>query len=459
MAGEFYMGFFKGAKSPAIVITSTEELPVLYSVEVPGVGFYDNGNIAANNSTVVYLPNSVIVSSYSDENKGIYVQTSSEKVTVVGQSSRESRRSVYKQRFMDSYVAIQYIDLCRFSHYGYYEYFVMTVHDIKKPSLEAIALVVGTEDNTEITLTVTQPLIISVYSTTANLTVGIGYSFVINRLETVYIGANGDLTGTRIITNKIITLLSGHQCGDVPWDGSSCSHLIEQIPPTVLWGKLHYVFPLGKFQVGYGVKILASEACSVRIHCTVNGREYSNTGWYPAGGYVFIRYGSESCGIYSSAKMLVVQFSLSSSFSQNVGGPMMAIVPPVEQYYSNFTFSTYHISYNEGDKLIHYVNIIVPAQYYQPDMIYLISGGVKKSLEWESRAIVVFNDVVEAYATTVIVSSDAIKIYHANPDALLTIMMYGFVKYAGYGSAFVLPHKKGTLIVLSVEIQAHIRPL
>jgi len=56
-------------------------------------------------------------------------------------------------------------------------------------------------------LTVTQPVTINDSDSTVDLTAGIQYSFVINRLQTVLIGSVDDLTGTKTFTNKSVSVL------------------------------------------------------------------------------------------------------------------------------------------------------------------------------------------------------------------------------------------------------------
>jgi len=442
MYGEFYMGFFEGADAPAIVLTTTEKLPVSYSVEAPGVGFYKSGFIEANIEAVVYLPYSVVVLSYDSKNKGIYVRTNNEKVTVMGQTSLLQSKST--ERDLDTYVAIQCIDLCMYGQNGYYEYIVMSTHS--SGGGQSIALVVGTEDNTTMTLSMTLSVTVIVDNITANYIDGGDYIMVINRLQTVLITSHSDFTGSMIFTNKLITLLSGHECGNIPWNGGSCSHLIEQIPPTVLWGKLHYVTNLGNFQSVYAVKILALERCSIHICCGGCLLSFS----FKSRQFVLLsdQQFNLPCTISSSAKILVAQFSFSSRYvkNHNNGEPMMAIVPPTEQYYSSFVFSFNNSLHYNRHMLLHYVNIIVLVQYYQPKMIYLISGRVNKTLdtqEWRP----IKRSIIEAYAMTVAVPEGMVEITHTNPNALLTISMYGFAKRIGYGSTFMLPHLRGTRVI------------
>jgi len=75
--------------------------------------------------------------------------------------------------------------------------------------------VVGTENNTMMNLTVTQPVTINIQNSTHDLLTGIQYSFVINWLQTVLIESLGHLTGTKIVTNKPVSVFSDHECANV----------------------------------------------------------------------------------------------------------------------------------------------------------------------------------------------------------------------------------------------------
>jgi len=88
------------------------------------------------------------------------------------------------------------------------------------------------------------------------------------------------------------------------------------------------------------------------------------------------------------------------------------------------------------------------AQYYQPDMIYLIAGGVNKSLNTQEWVPVKVNNVTEAYATKVNISEGVVEIIHANTSALMTTIVYGFVNDEGYGHPGRLSYQSGTVPLL-----------
>jgi len=141
----------------------------------------------------------------------------------------------------------------------------------------------------------------------------------------------------------------------------------------------------------------------------------------------------EYCAIYSNKKVLVVQFSHGGNEDSNnyYGDPMMTLVPSTNQYLSKFDFST--IRYPSRPDYSHFANIIVMAQYYQPNMIYLIAGGVNRSLVTEQWVPIQVNYITEAYATQVNISEGITKIFHANAAAQMMTIVYGFTLYNGYG--------------------------
>lgn len=293
---------------------------------------------------------------------------------------------------------------------------------------DSTVLIVGTENNTIIKLTVTQPVSISIYSAISNLSPGRQYTFVINRLQTVYIVSRNDLSGTKIITNKPVSLFCGNKCGNIPLNAGHCSHLIEQIPPTKLWGEVYYIVPFANKRL-YTIKILAAYNFTVvNIYCNNTMTSYTiHEGKFFNKTFQFKEY----CVIYSNKKVLIVQFSHGGTEDDLVGDPTMILVPSKCQYLNKFAFSTICNPLTAGYG--HYINIIVMAQYYQPDMIYLTTKEVNKSLIMQQWIPVQVNDVTKAYTTQVNISEGITKVYHSNPLAQMMVIVYGFTHSNGYG--------------------------
>ena len=413
-------------------MVATETL-VDFFVEAPGVGYCERGTILANSRVIVNLPRRVIVSSYNDQNKGIYLKTSSDKVTVIGQSTK-GRFWRFTAWDIETFTFNEVIDLCT----RQYKYFVISMNSSDYYYYNSSVLIVGTRNDTSLKLTVTQPVTTRIGDANATTLIpGREYSFMINRLQTVYLSSTYDLTGTRIITDKPVSVFSGHGLTGIPMHAYPYSYLIEQMPPVTLWGNVYYVIPFANRYSGYAVKVLAASECVVNIHFN-NSTDLifplrSGESLYK----VFLK--NESCTVHSVSQILVVQFSLGYQFHV---GPLMTLVSSPIHYLSKIVFPTVFSDYKyrkyDNDQLgNHYFNVIVLAQYYQPDMIYLVTGGMNKSLDTHKWIPIKVNNITKAYATTINnVSLDAgmAEIVHANKAALMSVIVYGFPQYGGYGT-------------------------
>ena len=413
----YYLGFFlnyEGADEISILLISAETDEVQYSIEAPGVGYYNHGTLSTGNEVILNLPNSVEVLSQSDTNKGIYIKSNSDKLTVIGQS--------LEVHTSESYYALPITKMSNVDHV-YYGISVPRTHSRVYSSI----LIVGTKNNTMMALTVTQSLTVNINDTTFNLIPNREYSFVINRLQTVYVRSLEDLTGTKIVTDAPVSVLSGHECGNVPTSACCCSHMIEQIPPTTLWGKVYYIAPF-LTRTSYTIKIVAAYASTViNIYCnnamesyTINEGEFVNR----------TSQMTEHCAIYSNKNVLVVQLSHGYE-ANNYGDPMMTLIPATNQYLNNFDFS--NIGYPSNAVYNHFINIIVLKQYYQPSMIYLIAAEVNRSLDMEQWVPIKVNNITEAYATQVNISENTTKVFHIDSTAKVMMIAYGFARFDGYG--------------------------
>ena len=406
----YYLGFFANFKvsSISILLMASVSGQVQYSIEVPNVGYYHGGTLSAGGEVTLNLPRSV-------ENKGIYLTTSSDNVTVIGQSS--------SGHSSDSFLVFPTMELD--DDYVYYGISVPKSLEYVNSSV----LIVGTESNTIMRLTVTQDVTTGVGDAIVRLSPGTQYSFVINRLQSILIGSPEDLSGTKIVTDRPVSVFSGHQCANVPSRVTACSHLIEQIPPTAMWGKIYYVAPLVN-RTSYTIKVLAAHhLTTVNMYCnntlqsyTINEGEFFNK----------TSRMNDYCAIYSNKEVLVVQFGHGGSEDfNNYGDPMMTLVPATNQYSNKLYFSTIHNPVTSGYN--HYFNIIVMGQYYQPNMIYLVVGGVNMSLVTQQWVPIQVNNINEAYAAQVRIPEGRTQIIHTDAAAQMTAIVYGFTRHDGYG--------------------------
>jgi len=108
---------------------------------------------------------------------------------------------------------------------------------------------------------------------------------------------------------------------------------------------------------------------------------------------------------------------------------LMMLIPGAVHYSNKFDISTI---YDNGSlSFNHYANIIVLAQYYQPDMIYLITEEQTQIIcRW---TVIRANNIIEAYTSQVPIPYGLSSIVHANSSAQMGITIYGYSGITGYG--------------------------
>ena len=422
---DFYLGFFSNG-NPSVIIANSNPHWVSYFIEAPGIQFEDKGNVAPNNAKGLVLPIELEASSHTHVYNGIHLKLNNSNVAVLGQNS------VYRST-ADTFLIMPYSILCVTE----YVYYAISVSDGLNTN-RSVVLIVGNENDTKVTLTVTQYTTINVDRYNVELPPNQQYSFVIRALQTVYVASYNDLSGTKIVTDKPVSVFSGHECANLPSNIVSCDHLIEQILPITLWGTEHYTMPLASKP--YTIKILAAhDSTNVDIYCNSIAlkSEYLNEG----GSCTFALKMEEYCAIYSNKDVLIVQFSHGrhSDNGPMMGSghhtddhnsdPMMMVVPALNQYFSKFDVSTIQVS-----NFFHHINIIVTAHCFHPEVMYMVTAeGLHESLDAQQWVPIRVNGRTKMYTTQMNVSEGIVKIIHTMPSALMTVVAYGFAKDKGYG--------------------------
>jgi hypothetical protein len=166
----------------------------------------------------------------------------------------------------------------------------------------------------------------------------------------------GDLTGSRITSDKEIQVISGHFCADVPDNMSACDHLEESMFPVDALGQ-HYIvnapalttIPQGKVEV---IRVIATAPNTTLSYDPP--QVGAPTVIANAGDYVEIAGNAASFEITASAKVLVAQYMEGQQAGGSYGDPAMALAVPVEQYRTSYLFHA-PLSYQSN-----YVDITAP---------------------------------------------------------------------------------------------------
>ena len=395
-----------------------------FTVSIPGMDYFYRG-IVDPGGVREFAFNGVdyALRNTTDRSKGIIIKTENEKkVFVYGAQDRPETT--------DSFLALPPHDLGAVS-YTYIAAMIHTLDTISNGQVNIHSLVgiVSAENDTMLTITPTHNVAID----TETVEAGDSINVTLARAETLLIAYVGDLTGTKVTSNRPISFFSGDQCPYIPSGVPHCDQIVEQLPPVEAWGRQFATAPL-KTRISFDVfRFVASEnTTTVSISCVLsNGTQgYVDTFRLSEGGFVDVQVRSTHfCWIEADKSILLLQFAVGQTADDVMSSdPFMALVPAVSHYANTFTLPTVDSSLND---FTHYLNIIIPAEHYQPDQI-LLDGQSLQSLALGFVAIV-HNGETMAYATQVEVNATTHTLIHGNSTGIIGVVSYGFASSASYG--------------------------
>ena len=195
--------------------------------------------------------------------------------------------------------------------------------------------------------------------------IGQPVTITFNRSQSLYISSVSDLSGSRVVTIKPVSFITGHECGNIPRNFTFCDQMVEQIPPTATWGYEFLTAPISSrngLDVFKAVPSLSSGSFT-RICFLSSGEVVQNIEFLfqQAGQPVEFQVSSdEYCYFESTVPTLLLQFSTGTGVDDvSNADPFMVMVPPIQQYQNSFLLSTFQSRAVQGDN---YLNIFVPSK-------------------------------------------------------------------------------------------------
>ncbi len=290
-------------------------------------------------------------------------------------------------------------------------------------------LIVACTNDTRVTITPTQriqnPLEKEVY-----LEPGQNMTVILNALDTLQIEHHDDLTGSRVISNAPVTFVSGHECGNVPYNVRECDHLVEQFPPTATWGKEFMITSSFLRTVGDIVMIMTSKdnthfnfSCSDGI---ANIRLYSSQ-LEKAGNTVnfTLETSTRYCFLIADKPVLVIQFApgrYAETILSGTGDPFMLMIPPTNQYLNTVVFSSAQDFDFTALTFKNELNLFVP----EPPDIFNSSSILVNGKEVNNWWKVYCSTDICGYSSNVTAPDEqAIIVSHSNPDGKVGVTSYG----------------------------------
>ncbi|HUQ03330.1 MAG TPA: IgGFc-binding protein [Kofleriaceae bacterium] len=170
---------------------------------------------------------------------------------------------------------------------------------------------------------------------------GVPQDVMLDAGDVIQIGAvAGDLTGSRVTSDKPIQVIGAHYCSRIPLEFGFCDHLEESMFPVETLSRQYVVvapavttIPDGKEQY---VRIVATAAATTLTYDPpIAG---APTTIASPGDFVEIARNPTSFLVTANHKVLVAQYMEGSQVAGNTGDPSMALAVPVEQYRTEYLF-------------------------------------------------------------------------------------------------------------------------
>ena len=388
---DFWVTFprnFDGANMTASVIITG---PRSTSGTVTYPGGSSDFTVTAGLSTTVTLPATVqlgAATSTNPQNKGVHV-TALDEISVVVMD--------YISSSADDYLAIP-TDAMGTDH-------MVLGWGVGTTGMVSQFAVVATADNTEVTYTPQA-------ATSSGIAAGTLTTAILNSGDVLPVSSSaGDLTGTPVTASKPVGVVGGHSCANIPTLATAfCDIVMEQLPPTSTWGTSFYTVPLKTRDNGDTFRILASEDnTTVRLNGGVIATLQT--------GQFHQRIIEPASQIVADKPVLVAQFSNGRDYDAVANSdPFMTLVPPVDQYLSEYTFATY----SAPDT--YYANLVVPT-----------SAVGQVSLDGTAIAASAFGQIMtSAYSSAqVTLQPGAYRLESPEP---VGITVYGYGATRGYGT-------------------------
>ncbi|MES2591170.1 MAG: PKD domain-containing protein [Bacteroidota bacterium] len=316
---DFWFGYMYNLvdNAPLEVYISAERI-VSGTVTIPGTGFSQAFNVAANTTVLVSIPNTVMAANSSDviEAKAIHIET----------CDTVSIYSINKGAFSDDATVIYPTPILG------NDYMVLTMNG-NPGDWGKEFLIVASTDNSVIEI---NPSVATDGGHAAN----VPYTITLNKGDQYQVTSNSDLTGTTVkgsLSNGVCSnfaVFSGSKCLNIG-GCSACDHIYEQIMPTKAWG---VNFVVGKFA--------QKSALIYRVLASTNGTSFTIDGGAPVSlnAGQFYEYsnsgGVDASFITANNPVMIMQYMAGSDCDNGMGDPDQVLISPIEQTMNVATFYT-----------------------------------------------------------------------------------------------------------------------
>ena len=383
------------------------------------------GMVTSSSPVVVTISSDqqVVSSDFSNRKKGVHVySTNGDLLYVVAENFIA---------FLNHGAYLTYPCFSLGENVNRYEYGVVSFDD-PTDALNSQFLLVACKNNTTFTITPSQSVSLpsNAQISSSDTTVEAGtpsHEITLHEMQTLLVLSVDDLTGSTIISNNPLTVLSGHECANIPLSEAGCEPLAVQIPPIATWGTRFLLAPHAGRDGPQAFKAVSSKSNTSFVYtCASESRFAPETA-------TLSFFSADYCYLESTDPVLLTELSFGGSIDSK-GDPTISIISPLDQYVKSIDF----LSLTTSDFPSNYISVTVAAEHYNADNIRL--DGEAINCEWYE---IKDNDenTVGYGCNKTIASGSSIpqkhSVAHLDDDGLLSVLVYGFSSFPGRGYAYL----------------------
>lgn len=285
--------------------------------------------------------------------------------------------------------------------------------------------VVAVEDNTDVSVALPREREVTVDFDGQQYGSGDVITVRMNRLDALQVQSDDDLTGAHIYSDKPVAAFSGNKRVEIDGEPQTADHVVSQLIPVRSWGQTFVIIPFLDRSTNDRIRILASEPDTrVTIY-----NQTTDTGLVitEAGDFIERLLASDTIHFIQANKAIqVVQFGKSYFADDQVGDTTMLIIPSVDQYSSEYRFSTPDAS----DAAFSNNFAMVVLEEADLNDLFLDGDGVSdlEEVEWTD---VPGSDPL-LVATTISVDKGTHYITHDDPEVTFGVTLFGYTDDESY---------------------------
>ena len=368
-------------------------------------------------------------SGYSDRNKGIRVSATGNNPIVVLVTMKFS---IYLPLGFDTYKVHQNVE----NEPQIYEYYALsTDYNGQQLNRKSEVLLVGNHNDTVVSITPTQTVSLpedaqNSTATLVSVAPGTTHNVTLNQFQTLLVfNLTYDITGTRIVSNKPLTVLTGHQCAQFPTSATFCEPVHVQMPPTFLWGNEFLLAPFAGRTSQQQYKLVTAENSTTIVYRCGNSKAVARTlAIAGVGDYLVFPAGSY-CSLFATKPIFVVQLGAGYS-TDNIGDPVMAVVPPTARHVN---YTIFRVNSDLFPSMTNFVSITILKKHFGNHGEHVLLDGNMLSCSWNE----IYNSSgLAGYGCNISTTTGKHFITHSN-NGLLSVVAYGWSRSPAWGYAFL----------------------